>query len=116
MWISFLDVDAVDAELHNILTMPVLPLGMVFTALLLEDDDLIAARLAEDRRHDRSALNRRVPGFRLVAADHQHVAERNFALLGSAENITLDLETISNGHTILLSTGTNDGVHDKSSK
>src|SRR5262245_36903982 len=87
-----LDVDAVDADRNHVLAVSVLPLGVVLPALLLEDDDLVSASLAEDRRHDRSARDRRIAGFRLIAAEHQHVTERDFALLGIAENVALDLK------------------------
>src|SRR5688500_15163898 len=96
--------------------MAMLPLGVILTALFLEDDDLLAARLAENRCHDRGTLDGGTAGLRRIAADHQHVVERDFALLGSAENVTLDLDAISNGHAVLLPTGTNDGVHTTSNK
>src|SRR5687768_4110998 len=105
-----LDVDAVDADVHDILTMSVLPLGVMLPALLLEHDDLVAARLTDDRCDHRSTLNRRASDLRLIAADHQHFVERDFVLLGSAQHVTLDLKAIAFGYAILLSPGTDDGV------
>src|SRR6476659_4280256 len=55
-----LEIDAFDTKLDEILTMPVLPLRVVLATLLLENDDLFAARLANDGGDDR------------CAADHRH--------------------------------------------
>src|SRR5215213_6159588 len=100
-----LNVDAVDADLDHVLAMAVGPLRVVLAALLLEDHDLLTAGLAENRRHHRGALDDRVADLRLVAADHQHFVERDFVLIGIAEHVTLDLQTIACGYSILLSTG-----------
>jgi hypothetical protein len=37
--------------------------------------------------------------------------ERDFVLCGAAEDITLDLKAIAFGNAVLLSTGSDDGVH-----
>src|SRR5687767_2749548 len=92
--------------------MSVLPLRVILAALLLEDDDLFAAGLADDRGHDRSTLNGGAADLRLVAADHQHITERDLLVFADpAEHVTLDLQAIALGHSILLSTGLDDGVH-----
>ena len=54
--------------------------------------------------------------FRLIAADHQHFAERDFVLVGTAEDVALDAQKLAFGNAILLSTGTDDGVHETSEK
>src|SRR5205823_12877808 len=106
-----LDVDAVDAELDDILTVAVLPLCVVLPALLLEDDDLVAAGLAKHRGHDRSALDRRRAELGVVAADQQHLMERDFVLIDRAEDVALDADRLPFSDPILLSTRPNDGVH-----
>src|SRR3954452_12518977 len=70
-----LEIDAVDAKLDQILTMPVLALRVVLAALLLENDDLLAAGLANDGGADRCAADHRNADLRFVAADHQHFVE-----------------------------------------
>ncbi len=87
------------------------PLRVVLAALLLEDDDLFPAGLADDGRDDRSTRYRGAADLRLFAADHQNFTERNLVLIRAAEDVALDLETVARGNAILLSTGTNDGVH-----
>src|SRR5258706_2974682 len=106
-----LEVDRVDAKLDQILAMAVGPLRMILAALLLENDDLLAAILAEDRGADRRAGDERSADLRLVSAHHQHFAERDLVLVSAAESVTLDRDDIALGDAILLSTGTNDGVH-----
>src|SRR5215212_1693119 len=91
--------------------MAVGPLRVVLTTLLLEDDDLLAAGLANDGREDRSTLDGGAANLRLVAADHQNFAESDFVLIRAAEHVTLDLKAVALSHAILLPTGTNDGVH-----
>src|SRR5258706_6949078 len=108
---SPLDVDAVDAELDDILTVAVLPLGVVLPALLAEDDYLLAAGLAEDGRDDRGAAHRRSTDDRAVAPDHEHLAEGDLVLVGAAEHVTLDEQPLALRNAVLLSPGTNDGVH-----
>jgi len=106
-----LEVDRVYAKLDQILAMAVGPLRVILAALLLENNDLLAATLAEDRGPDRRAGDERSADLRLIAAHHQHFAERDLVLVGAAEGVTLDRDDIALGDAILLSTGTNDGVH-----
>src|SRR5438552_16405918 len=102
-------VDLLDANLDQILTMAVLPLRVIFAMLLLENNDLVAAGLAHDRGRDRGAVNRRRTDLRLVAADHQHLAEGDLIVFRAAEDVALHQEPLPFSHAILLSTGTNDG-------
>src|SRR5512140_1504762 len=90
--------------------MTVLPLAL-FAALLLEDDDLVAAKLADDGRLHRRTLDERSANRRLVAADHQHLVEADVAILGAAENVALHVERLALSDPVLLSTSTNDRVH-----
>src|SRR6185369_5851568 len=106
-----LDGDAVDADLDGILTMTVGPLGVVLGSLLLENDDLLAAGLAENRGDDRRAGHRRRSDLRLVAADHEHFTERDLVLIRRTEHVALDAHRLTLSDSILLPTGTNDGVH-----
>src|ERR1700756_2484724 len=110
-----LEVDAVDAKLDEILAMPVLPLRVILAALLLEDDDLFAARLADDRGDHGGAADDRAADLRLIAADHQHFVERDFFLVSVAEHVALDEKSLPLRNPILLSTGTDDGVHEMTS-
>src|SRR5687768_8093149 len=111
-----LELDAVDADFDQILPMAVLPLRVVLAALLLEHDDLLAAVLAEDRGYDRGAHDVRLTDLGIIATDHQNVAEGDLFLIGTAEHVTLELKAIPFGHSILLSTGLDDGVHDNPPK
>src|SRR5205085_6882120 len=105
------DVDAVDADLHDILTMSLRPLGVILPALLAEDANLVAAGLTENRGDDGGALHDRRTDLRLIAADHQHISERDFLIVGAAEHVALDGDDVSFADSVLLSTGTDDGVH-----
>src|SRR5207302_10711877 len=102
--------DAVDAKLDEILTMPVLALRVILAALLLEDDDSLAAGLADDGGVDGGAADHRHADFRLIAADHHHFVEGDLFLVSSAEHVALDEESLALRDSILLSTGTDDGV------
>ena len=115
-WVVSLEIDAVDAKLDEILTMSVLPLRVVLAALLLENNDLLAAILAEDRGPDRRAGDKRSADLRLISANHQHFAERDFVLVGRAEDVAFDAKELAFGDAVLLSTGTDDGVHEKPPK
>src|SRR5512140_836470 len=106
-----LDVDAVDSDLDEILAVAAHPLRVVLAALLLEYDDLFAAILAVDRAGHRVAGDQRETDLRLVAADHQHLAERDLRIFGARQSITLDSHDVTLGDAILLSTGLDDGVH-----
>src|SRR5258706_2602161 len=106
-----LEVDRVDAGLDAILTMAVLALGVILRALLAEDDDFLAAGLAENGGHDRGTSDHRSTDLRVIAADHQHLAEGDLVVVGAAEHVTLDDEPLALRNPILLSPGTNDGVH-----
>jgi hypothetical protein len=111
--VDLLDVDGVDAKLDEVLTMTVLPLRVVLAALLLENDDLLAAGLAENRSQYRSAGDRgSADPRRRIAADHQHFAERDFVLIGRAEDVAFDAKELAFGNAVLLSSGTDDGVHE----
>src|SRR5947209_5432345 len=101
--------DLLDADLHEVLTMPVLPLRVVLAVFLLENDDLVAARLAQDGRRDRGAAHRRGADQRLVAADHQHLFKGDLVVFRAAEDVALHQEALPFSHAVLLSTGTNDG-------
>src|SRR6478672_7538831 len=102
------DLDAFHAKSDEILAVPVLTL-VLFSALLLENDDLIPAELAQNGGPDRGTLDERRSDLRLVAADHQDLAETDGAVRGRAENVALDVEGFPFRHAILLSSGTNDG-------
>ena len=52
-----LEIDAVDAKLDEILAVSMLPLRVILAALFLEDDDLVAAHLANDGGHDGRAAD-----------------------------------------------------------
>src|SRR6476620_5105667 len=92
---SWLELDRLDAKLDQVLTVTVLPLRVVLAALLLENDDLLAARLAEDSRHHRCASDSRSADFRRVSADHQHFAECDFVFVCAAEDIALDAQKLA---------------------
>src|SRR2546423_8943306 len=103
-------VDLLDADLDQVLTVAVLPLRVVLAALLLENEDPVAAGLAHDGcRHGGAAHGGRADQ-RLVAADHQHLAERDLVVLHAAEDVALHQEALPFSDAVLLSTGTNDGV------
>ena len=68
--------------------------------------------LADDGGDDRCAADHRDADLRLIAADHQHFAERDLFLVSVAEHVALDEERLALRDAILLSTGTDDGVHD----
>src|SRR5256885_202720 len=108
--------DLLDADLDQILTVAVLPLRVVLAALLLENDDLVAAGLAHDRGRDGGAAHRRGADLRLVAADHEHLAEGDLAVVGAAQDIALHQERLPFSDAVLLSTGTNDGVQNEPPK
>src|SRR6266542_4029879 len=107
-----LPLDRVDAKLDHSLPVAVLPFRVVLAVLLLEYNDLVAARFPKNCRRDRRAADCRRSDFRLIAADHQHFIERDFVLVGAADHVTLDEEAFSLRDAILLSTRTNDGEHD----
>src|SRR3954454_3215136 len=109
---SPLEIDAVDTKLDEILTMSVLALRVVLAALLLENDDALAAGLADDGGVDGRAADHRDADLRLVAADHQHFIEGDLFLVSIAEHVALDEESLALRDPILLSTGTDDGVHE----
>src|SRR5262245_42051535 len=91
--------------------MAALPLRMILTVLLPENNDLAAARFPDDGRNPAGAVDRRTADLRLVAADHQHFGERDFVLVGAPEDVALDDQTIAFGDAVLLSTGANDSEH-----
>src|SRR5205823_1824887 len=101
--------DLLDAQLDQILTVAVLPLRVVLTTLLLENNDLGAARLADDRGRNRGAAHGGRADLRLVAADHQHIAERDLVVLDVAEDVALHEDGLPFSDAVLLSTGTNNG-------
>src|SRR4051812_25792463 len=109
---SPLEIDAVDTKLDENLTMSVLALRVVLAALLLEDDDALAASLADDGGVDGRAADHRDADLRLIAADHQHFVEGDLFLVSIAEHVALDEESLALRDPILLSTGTDDGVHE----
>src|SRR3954454_10321377 len=113
---SPLEIDAVDTKLDEILTMSVLALRVVLAALLLEDDDALAAGLADDGGVDGRAVDHRDADLRLIAADHQHFVEGDLFLVSIAEHVALDEESLALRDPILLSTGTDDGVHEMTSR
>src|SRR6266498_1767084 len=106
--------DLLDAELDQILTVAVLPLRMILATLLLENNDLAAARLAHDRGRDGGAAHGGRADHRLVAADHQHLAERDLVVLDAAEDVALHEDGLPFSDAVLLSTGTNNGEHETS--
>src|SRR5258708_12537362 len=105
------DVDRVDTDLDQILAMAVLPLGVVLAAFLLEHDDLAAAGLAEDRGQHRSSRNDRGSDLGLIAADHEHFAERDLVLIGRAEHVAPAPLELPLPYPLLLSTGPNHAAH-----
>src|SRR5207253_3277333 len=101
----------IDANFDHLLTVAVFPLRVILAVFLSEHHDFAAARFAHDcRHHARSAYGRRAD-LRLIAADHQHVVERDLVLVGVAEDVALDEEALAFRDAILLSTGSNDGKH-----
>src|SRR5437868_8886991 len=102
-------MDLLDAQLDQILTMAVLPLRVILATLLLENDDLFAAGLADDRGRDGGAAHGGRADLRLVAADHQHLAERDFVVVDVTEDVALHEDALTLGDAVLLSTGTNNG-------
>src|SRR5438093_2040304 len=96
--------------------MAAFPLRMILALLLPENNDLAAARFPDDRRHHTGAIDRRNADLRLVATDHEHFIERDFVLLGVAEDVALDDENVAFFHAILLSTGANDGEQSRTSE
>src|SRR5436190_4328411 len=105
--------DLLDAELDQILTVAVLPFRVILTTLLLENNDLAATRLADDRGRDGGAAHGGRADQRLVAADHQHVAERDLVVLDAAEDVALHEDGLPFSDAVLLSTGTNNGEQRK---
>src|SRR5437660_46527 len=106
-----LPLDGIDSELDHLLTMAAFPLRVILASLLPKDNDLVAARFPDDSRHDTRAVNCRSADLRLIATYHEHFIERDFVLVGGAEDVALDDEDVAFCHAILLSTGTNDGEH-----
>src|SRR2546430_2013193 len=102
--------DLLNADLDQVLTVAMLPLRVVLAVLLLENDDLVAARLADDGGGHGGAAHGRGADLRFVAADHQHLVERDLVICRVAEDVALHKERLALGDAVLLSTGTNDGV------
>src|SRR4051812_22362810 len=96
--------DLLDAKLDQILAMAVLPLRMVLAALLLENNDLAAARLAHDRGRDGGAAHGGSTDRGLVAADHQHFPERDLVVLDVGQDVALDHDGLPFSNAVLLST------------
>src|SRR5690242_20340041 len=102
-------MDLLDAELDQILTVAVLPLRVVLATLLLENNDLVAAGLAHDGGRDGGAAHGGRADERLVAADHEHLAERDLVVVHVAEDVALHEDALPFSDAVLLSTGTNNG-------
>src|SRR3954469_15702272 len=75
-----LSLDAVDAQLDQILTMAVATLGVI-AMTLLENDEARSAALADDRCDNRRTGNRRRSDLRLISAEHQNLVERDLVLI-----------------------------------
>src|ERR1041385_5442026 len=108
--------DLLDAQLDQILTVAVLPLRVVLAMLLLENNDLVAAGLAHDAGRYRCPAHGGRANQRLVAADHQHLAERDFVVVDVAEDVALQRDALTLSDAVLLSTGTNNGEQRKPPK
>src|SRR6478736_4336492 len=100
--------DLGDAEQRQILAMPLLA-AVVLAPLLLEDDDLVAARLLHHLGGDQRAGNDRATRLRAIAAKQQHFAERN-DVAGLARD-ALDLDNVVRRHAILLAARADDREH-----
>src|SRR5437660_6813050 len=109
-------MDLLDAQLDQILTVAVLPLRVVLATFLLENNDFAAAGLAHDGGRDRGAAHGGRADLRLVAADHQHVGERDFVVVDVAEDVALHEDALPFSDAILLSTGANNGEQRKPPK
>ena len=91
--------------------MPVQP-AIALAALLLEDEDLVGARLLEDRRrHHRAFEKRRPQRRRLAIPNHKDFLE--FDQGPRIAGQTLDGDHVVRRDPILLSTGPHDRVHGK---
>src|SRR6185437_12407641 len=92
----------------RILAMPLLA-AVVLAPLLLEHDDLVAARLLHHLGGNQRAGNGRAARLRAIAAKQQHLAERN-DVAGLARD-ALDLDNVVRRHAILLAARADDREH-----
>src|SRR5262249_4849961 len=106
--------DRFDADLDHRLTMALGP-AILLGPLLLEDEHLPGADLAEHLRRDLDALERL--GSRAhaaVAGNEDHAAAREgerLALLERFAGRPLDPDDVARGHLQLLPAGADDRVH-----
>src|SRR5689334_8715149 len=97
--------DLGDLDQGELLAMTALA-ARVLAPALLEGDDLRPARLRQDFRRNRCALDCWGAERRGVTADHQHLAERN-NVAGLAGNF-LDFQLVVGSNAILLAAGLDD--------
>src|SRR3954469_22214293 len=97
-----------DADQHEILPVTALA-PRVLAAALLEGDDLRTPAVADDLGRDARALDHRRAEFRLVAAQHDDVAELHDRARLALN--ALDLEDLILGDPVLLAAGFDDCEH-----
>src|SRR6478672_2374212 len=100
--------DLGDAEQRQILAMPLLA-AVVLAPLLLEHDDLVAARLLHHLGGNQRTGNGRAARLRAIAAKQQHFAELD-DIAGLARD-ALDLDNVVRRHAILLAARADDREH-----
>ena len=82
---------------------------VILPPLLLEDDDLLAARLLDHLGGDRRAGDRGIAGLGAVAAKQDHLGKLD-DIAGLARDL-LDLDDVVGRHAILLAACANDREH-----
>src|SRR5262245_51048873 len=100
--------DLSDTEQSQILAMPLLA-AVVLAPLLLEHNDLVAARLLHHFGCDQRAGNERAAGLGAIAAKQQHLSELD-DVAGLARD-ALDRDNVVRRHAILLAAHANDREH-----
>src|SRR5258708_18423276 len=101
--------DRVDAQHGDRLTMAVLA-AIIVPALLLEDDDLVAALVLDDGRADRGAGHERRAGGRAFAVtDHHDIAALDRPARLSAQLLAGDHVIL--GYSVLLSASPDFSTH-----
>src|SRR6185503_12560235 len=84
--------------------------AVALAALVLEDDDLLGQALIDDLGLDRDALDRRLPDDDAAAVVGEQQRPEGHLRTGPTFEL-LDAKGLPLGHSVLLSSGRNDGVH-----